>query len=255
MIISIIQPVYLPWLGYFEQMAYADHFVFMDDVQYTRHDWRNRNRIKTTTGPIWLTVPVKAHPRTALISAIEISYDSPWPTKHLRSIEQNYGKCAYFRPLFDDLSSELEKRPAKLLELDRSLTLLLARYLDVRAPTSLSSQVARGQSAGESKPGDVDKNDRIIEICRHHGATLLYDGAKAAEFIDVDLFRRTGIEVVFQDYRHPVYRQAFGDFISHQSAIDLIMNTGREAGEILRSSPVPERIREMRRESGSRAGH
>lgn len=254
MIISIIQPVYMPWLGYFEQMAYADHFVFLDDVQYTRHDWRNRNRIKTVSGPIWLTAPVKAHDRSAMISEIEISYDAEWPTKHLRSIELNYGKCAHFRPLFDDLACELEKKTARLLDLDCLLTRLLARYLDIHTPSSLSSEVPRGTSPADSADASADRNGRIIEICVQYGATLLYDGAKAAEFIDLDRFHRAGIEVVFQDYQHPVYRQAFGGFISHQSAVDLIMNTGPQAPEILRSSPVPARIHDLRLIAKSLAG-
>ena len=102
-VIAILQPVYLPWLGYFEQMAVADHFVFMDDVQYTRHDWRNRNRIKTAAGSIWLTVPVRKHPRDALIRDVEINYSENWPRKHLRSIEISYRKCPYFEPLFREL--------------------------------------------------------------------------------------------------------------------------------------------------------
>ena len=232
-VISILQPVYLPWLGYFEQAALADHFVFMDDVQYTRKDWRNRNRIKTASGSIWLTVPVKKHPLGARINEIEINYAQDWIHRHLRSLELNYGKTPHFQPLFSVLAEELGRRPVHLWELDCRLIERMASFLDIDTPTSRSSAVPyTPESIG-------DKNQRIIDLCRHHGAGILYDGAKAADFIDVTRFREAGIEVIFQSYVHPCYPQLHGEFLSHQSALDLIMNTGPEAGAILRSSPRP----------------
>ncbi len=239
-IIAILQPVYLPWLGYFEQMAMADRFIFMDDVQYTRRDWRNRNRIKTSSDSIWLTVPVKKHPRHAQIRDIEINYQQDWRRRHLRSIEVSYCKCPHFEPLFSELKRELEAAPTQLLALNCRLTRLLCPYFDISTPTSFSSEVPRAE---EDHGGEHDKNQRIIDICRHFGADLLYDGAKAADFIDIDRFRQSGIEVVFQNYQHPTYQQAFGEFLTHQSAIDLVMNTGPEAPAILRSSPRPESLR------------
>ena len=233
-IIAILQPVYLPWLGYFEQMALADHFVFLDDVQYTRHDWRNRNRIKCASGPMWLTVPVMKHQRSALINEILINDAQNWRRKQLRSIEFNYEKCGYFRPFFDELKHLLLQPVRHLFELDIRLISLLGRYLEIATPTSASSAVEKG-------PGSSgDKNQRIIELCRYHRAEILYDGASAAAFIDTDRFRKAGIDVVFQAYEHPVYEQPHGDFVSHLSAIDLIMSKGPKAPQILRSSPSPD---------------
>lgn len=232
-IIAILQPMYLPWLGYFEQMAIADLFVFMDDVQYTKKDWRNRNRIKTANGPCWLTVPVRKHSRNALIRDIEINDREPWARRHLRSIDFSYRKRPGFEPLYNDLSAALSTEPRstpeKLWELDCRLIALLARYLEVETPTAFSSAVPRGVMP-------EDKNGRILEICQAFDADLLYDGASAASFIDVQRFQREGVEVIFQDYEHPVYPQAFGEFISHMSALDLIMNTGSEAPKIFRST-------------------
>ncbi len=239
-IIAILQPVYLPYMGYFEQMAVAERFVFMDDVQYTRRDWRNRNRIKTATGSIWLTVPVRQHSRQTQIRDIEINYRQDWRRRHLRSIEVSYCKCPHFQPLYGELKRELEAAPTMLWDLDCRLIELLCSYLDIKPRIGFSSEVPR---AAEGAGGEVDKNQRILDICRHFDADLLYDGAKAADFIDVARFRRSGIEVVFQNYRHPTYRQAFGEFLPYQSVIDLIMNTGPDAPEILRSSPLPEALR------------
>ncbi len=226
--IGILQPVYLPWLGYFEQMAYADHFVFLDDVQYTHQDWRNRNRIKTATGSIWLSVPIRRRSHRTPLCDIEINTEHGWQRRHLRSIEQSYSKCPHFQPLFDELADEIRQPPTRLVDLDCRLIGLLCKYLEIDTPTSFASQVPQA-------PGD--KNQRLIDLCRHHGAELFYEGARGRDYIDVERFHRAGIDVIFQSYRHPVYRQAFGEFLSHQSAIDLIMNTGPEAPAILRGSP------------------
>lgn len=242
-IIAILQPVYLPWLGYFEQIARADHFVFLDDVQYTRQDWRNRNRIKTATGSIWLTVPIRRRSLKTLIRDVEINAEQDWPRRHLRSIEQSYSKCPHFQPFFGDVTGELRQPPRLLADLDCRLIRLVCRYLEINTPTSFSSEVPRTPRplCGASQASEIpDRNQRLIDICEHLGAQGFYEGSKGRSYIDTDRFRRAGIEVVFQSFQHPSYRQAFGRFLPYQSAIDLIMNAGPEAPAIVRSSPLPE---------------
>lgn len=236
--IGILQPMYLPWLGYFEQMAVVDRFVFLDDVQYTRQDWRNRNRIKTATGSIWLTVPVKKHRLGTRIRDIEINHEHHWQRRHLRSIEQNYGKCPFFQPLFGELESELDACPDRLAELDCRLIALLCRFLEIETETFLASELAESAGSGAA-PGvqaREDPNQRLIDLCLRLGGSRFYEGARGADYIDVERFRQAGVEVVFQDYQHPTYPQPFGEFLPYQSAIDLVMNTGPEAPAILRSS-------------------
>lgn len=235
----------MPWLGYFEQMAYADHFVFYDDVQYTRQDWRNRNRILTKSGPIWLTVPVVRTGLKTLINEVRINNSTNWAAKHLKSIVMNYSKASYFNVLIDDVCRVLSKKWDKLLDLDVELTKILARHFDIVTPTSFSSEVPRDpesyakQYGRDSSIKEFERNMRVIEVCRHHEANVFYEGARGADYIDTDLFRQFGIEVVFQDYRHAVYPQFNKVFHSHISAIDLLMNTGPRAREILLSSPSP----------------
>jgi hypothetical protein len=226
--IAILQPSYLAWLGAFEQMAYVDHFVYYNDVQYTKGDWRNRNRIKTQAGATWLTVPVKKAPHDTLISEIEIAYQEAWPEKHLRKIDAAYRKAPYFEPFFSRLSEVLLRRCGLLQDLNRAVTELCASFLEVDTPTSWSSDLGLRETG---------KNERLLAICRALGADLLYDGAAAAEFIRLDYFAGEGVRVVFQEYAHPVYRQQWGEFVSHLSAIDLIMNMGPDAPRLLRSSP------------------
>ena len=203
--IAILQPVYLPWLGYFEQMAYVDQFLFLDDVQYTKHDWRNRNRIKTVSGPIWLTVPVRKHPQRTPINAIRIDYAQDWVKRHLRSIEVHYCTRPYFQPLFSEIAAVLLERPGRLVDLSTTLIAVLCSYLGIYVPTAFSSELPgrRAVQNGTSKPVH-DRDQRLIDICHCFGADLLYNGKKAVQYLDVERLRGAGIEVVFQDYQHPV---------------------------------------------------
>jgi WbqC-like protein family len=243
--IGILQPVYLPWLGYFEQLALADHFVFLDDVQYTRQDWRNRNRILTKSGPIWLNVPVSTAGLGTPINEVTIDYSKNWQKKHVRSIWQHYHNAPHFQPIFDEISSAISSNGNMLLQLDVELTLILAKHLNVETETSFASDIpVRTEFYDEhrtSAPKDriFRRNMRLIEICLHHEANLFYEGAKGSDYIDIALFGEYGIEVVFQDYRHMDYPQCTNIFYSHMSAIDLIMNVGPDAQQILLSSPVP----------------
>lgn len=232
-ILGILQPCYLPWLGFFEQMAMVDHFVLLDDVQYTRQDWRNRNRIKTSSGVIWLTVPIQRRSHKALLNEIMINDETRWQRRHLRSIAQSYSKCPFFQPLYADLEREIAGSRGSLVDLDCRLIRLLAGYLDIDVSLSFASEVPKLAEG---------RNERIRELLRAHRAICFYEGASGRDYLDVELLNRAGIGVVFQDYRHPVYRQVHGDFVSHLSAIDLIMNTGPEAPAILRSSPLPYRL-------------
>ncbi len=238
--------MYLPWIGFFEQIASVDHFVLMDDVQYTRRDWRNRNRIKTANGVIWLTVPVRHPGLNALINEVEIDYQRDWVRRHLRSIEVSYQRRPYFQPLFDEIGEILRQRHARLVDLNRQLICLLMKHLDIHTPLSYSSAIPRDDARDCRDPDS--RNGRILEICRHVGASVLYDGKKAADFIDLPRFRRAGVEVVFQDYQPRPYPQAFGEFVPSLSAIDLIMNVGGEAGAIMRDASAPNPL--LRRRGG-----
>ena len=228
--LAILQPGYLPWLGFFEQMARTDLFVYYNDVQYTRKDWRNRNRVKTTGGATWLTVPVRKTPRDTPINHVEVCYRDPWPDKHLRTIELAYKKARHFQPFFSQLTAVLTRRFALLQELNAALVDLCRSFLDISTPIAWSSDLHI----------DVrDKNDRILKICQSHGADLLYDGKSSRTFLDTEFFARHGVRVMFQHYRHTPYRQLWRDFVPFLSAVDLIMNTGPRAKEILLQSSAP----------------
>lgn len=228
--IAILQPGYIPWLGFFEQMAYADIFVYMDDVQYTRKDWRSRNQIKVNGKGHWLSVPVKKMPLETKLGDIEISYDEPWQQKHISSIRLAYCNTPYFQPLFDEIVVEIEAAHQYLWQLDVALVRVMAKHFAIQTPIAYSSSAPRITA---------DKNGRIVEICKYFDAHCLYDGKAAADFIDTSLFEDNGVKVIFQDYKHPVYTQGTGDFVPYMSALDLLFHTGKTARDVLLSSPHP----------------
>ena len=225
--IGILQPCFLPWIGYFEQMDRVDHFVFQDDAQYTTRDWRNRNRILARGGPIWLTVPVRKASLATPICDIEISYEADWQTKHLRSLTMHYARAPGFAAIYKLLEAAYGRRPAYLADLTIELTMGLAGHLGICVETSRSSRTPRTESG--------DLNARLIRLATAQGATSVYFGASSEHYIDCARFAAAGIKVVFQEYDHPHYAQPRAEFQSHMSAIDLLMAHPDRARDIMLS--------------------
>lgn len=222
--VVILQPSYLPWLGYFEQLVYADVFVFYDDVQYDKHGWRNRNRIKTPQGPQWLTVPVLTRGRTGeTIHAARIDNRGPWARKHLAALQTYYARAPFFQLLRAELELELLRGWESLAELDEALIRGLNRLLGIATPLYRASEL--GIQGGQT--------ERLVRICQHFEADRYFTGGAARCYLDTAQFERAGIAVEFQEYRHPVYRQLHGDFLSHLSVVDLIANEGATSLPIL----------------------
>ena len=224
--IAILQPGYLPWLGFFDQEMSVDKFILYDDVQYDRRGWRNRNRLKTPDGPVWLTVPVEQKGRLdQIIRDVKIDNERPWRKKHIGTVEGFYKKAPYFDSLFDGYREIIESGHEYLWQLDFDLINWMNRSMGIDTPIVLSSDLAV----------DGAKSDRLLAICRHLGADEYFSGAAARHYLDVGLFRDAGIEVYYQEYVHPVYPQLHGKFISHMSALDLMMIALPEASRIIES--------------------
>jgi len=229
--IAIIQPSFLPWLGYYEQMALVDIFVHFDDVQFTRKDWRNRNRLKTPRGTRVVTAPVQKHEYAQTpINKVRIVNAQPWRRKLLRQIRFWYERAQYFQEYFPAIEKVLETEFEFLVDLNYALNNVVRNILGINTPQYLSSRI----------PNKSDnRNTTIIDICRHHGANLLYDGQSARNFIDLEMFNRHGIQVIFQEYHYKPYPQLWGPFESHLSVLDLLLNCGTSSKDILLSSPAP----------------
>ncbi|UCG77524.1 MAG: WbqC family protein [Nitrospirota bacterium] len=236
--IAIIQPGYLPWLGYFEQIIRSDVFVYLDDVQFTKSDWRNRNRIKTKDGVQWLTVPVVSDFGKHINQTV-IADRSKWQRKHLQALRTWYNKARYFEDYFDEVGALISKQWKYISDLDIGLTdwIIDKLSLDVKVHISSDLQVK-----------EVDKQLRIIEICNRLGCDHFYEGKKGMDYIDTSLFDRNGITVEFQDYAHPVYDQLWAKeqgFISHLSVIDLLLNHGKESADIIALRRIVDKVSQI----------
>ncbi len=218
--IGILQPGYLPWLGFFEQMSRVDTFVLYDDVQYDKQGWRNRNKIKSAHGSQWLTVPVLTKGRrTQLINQAKVNSTAKWSTKHLKSLETNYRKADFFDSSFPEIQF-LEKKWNYLLDLNLSLIFFLTDYLGIKSKIILSS------SLNKKLPKDSSPESRLIEICRLVGGNSLYEGSAGQNYIDSKTFEEAEVGLTYQDYKHPVYKQLYGSFTPYLLVLDALTYAG-----------------------------
>jgi hypothetical protein len=224
----VLQPGYLPWLGYFDQLRRADVFAHYDDVQFDKHGWRNRNRIKTPTGPLWLTVPVRHHGQNKpKVNEIAIDGTSNWAKKHVASVKQYYARAPFVQRYLPELEELLHRPWPNLAELDIAIITVMAQWLHLTPPVVRTSELGIGGVQSE----------RLIALCQHFGANCYLSGDAASDYLDVALFARHGIEVVWQQYQHPVYEQQHGEFVPYLSAIDLLFNCGDDSARILQGAP------------------
>jgi WbqC-like protein len=223
--VVILQPSYLPWLGYFDQMCKSDVFVIYDDVQYDKNSWRNRNRIKTPQGWQWLTVPVLLKGRNFPLNRdVEINADLPWQSKHLKSIVQNYRQARFFTEFIGTLEGVLTREWKFLFELNIELLYRLKKQLGLETEIHMASEL---------KIGRAGKTERLIEICRYFGADSFLEGDAGKNYIDESLFSNARIRLEYHQYQHPVYQQLHGDFIPYLSVVDLLFNHGSDSKPIL----------------------
>jgi hypothetical protein len=225
----VLQPGYLPWLGFFDQMRRSDVFVYYDDVQFDKHGWRNRNRIRTPDGPLWLTVPVLHHGKgQPLISETRIAAASDWPRKHVGTLRQYYAKAPFLKRYLPELEELLHRPWTHIVDLDIAVVDLMAGWLKLTPQTTRSSLLGIGGAQSE----------RLVNLCLHFGADRYLSGRAARDYLDVAQFEKRGIEVAWQDYQHPVYPQQGEPFVPYLSAIDLLLNCGDDSASILKSEQI-----------------
>jgi len=224
--IGIMQPTYLPWLGYFELIVKSDIFVLLDDVQFKKKSWQQRNRIKGVNGELWLTVPVlHKGMRFQKIEEALINNSTDWARKHQKSIESSYGKSPFFNEVIPEIRSLYERKWEKLVDLNVALIEFFMQRLRIQTPILRSSTLEIASTG----------NLKILDICRGLDGAELYDTAGADVFIDAALFVEAGIRVTYQSYVHPVYSQLHGSFVPFLSIVDLLFNMGPRSLEIVRS--------------------
>lgn len=224
MILSIHQPNFIPWLGFFHKVLLSDIFILLDDVQFEKNSFTNRNKVKIANGYCWLTVPVKLSGKFGVkICEVEIARQQPWRKKHLSTILFNYKKAPYFY-LYESFFSEMyEKNWSSLAELNIFVLENLFQFLDISTKIVLSSSLVI-----EGK-----KNDLVLNICKKFNADIYVSGMLGKNYLVDDNFLSTGIQIYYQDYQHPIYPQLHQDFQPNLSIIDLLCNCGPESKSII----------------------
>lgn len=232
-ILTAHQPLYIPWLGFFQKVSMSDVFCLWDDVQFSPNDYIHRNRIKSPNGPIWLTVPVhtKDH-REKTINDMCIDNSQNWRRVHWNSLMVAYGnKGPYFESYNNFFEQVYKKDWEKLADLDEYILTYLLKELGISVTFLKASEQ---QFEGK-------KSDRVLDMCIKLGADLYIFGEMGEDYADRDLFSDKGIKILFQNYKHPEYPQLYGDFISHLSVLDLLFCFGEKSYDILtRKNPKKE---------------
>lgn len=228
--VAILQSCYIPWKGYFDMISAVDEFILYDDMQFTRRDWRNRNKIKTPNGPLWLTVPVQVKGKF-FQSIRETQIDgTEWADTHWKTITQNYKRAPYF----DQVTAMIEPAYRRdqphthLSELNRELTEIICKELGIETKLSWSWDY-------NIVPG---KTERLVDLCLQAGATRYISGPAAKDYIVDTLFEEAGIELEYFSYAgYPEYPQLWGGFEHAVTILDLLFNCGPEASQFMRYVP------------------
>jgi WbqC-like protein family len=225
--IAISQSNYIPWKGYFDSINSVDEFVLYDDMQYTRRDWRNRNKIKTKDGLQWLTIPVEVKGKYfQKINETKIS-DPKWGQDHWNSILHNYKKA----PFFNEYKSVFE--PLYLNNNEENLSKV--NYLFIKAVCDILGIKTKLIWSSEFDLLE-DRNERLVDICKQRDATDYYSGPAAKFYMDESLFNKNNINVHYFDYSgYPIYNQLHGEFENAVSMLDLLFNEGPRTTEFMKS--------------------
>ncbi len=221
MILAAHQPQFMPWLGYFDKMRASDVFVLLDSVQYKKNEWQNRNKILTPQGPRWLTVPV-VHEFGEKITEVRINDEAAWKPKHLKTLAQSYSKADFFSSLMPELEKFYGVDYCHLSEIAIASVRFLAGRLRLVKQCPLLSE----------NPVEGSATQRLVSLCRRFQADTYLAGSGGKDYMDMPLFEKAGIRVVFQEYKHPSYNQFSRDFTPCLSALDLMFHAGDKAFEI-----------------------
>jgi hypothetical protein len=222
MIICGHQPEYLPYLGLVYKALKCDKFIFVDHVQYKHKNFQNRNQIRTANGAAYLTVPISGHHRIPITDII-IDNNQDWRKAHLNAIRSAYGNTKFLDRYFHFFEKTYSMDWEKLVDLDIHITKFIFQQFGVTA------QLFRSSEYNLNKP----KTELLIELCKTFKGDTYLQGAGGKDYIDEDIIKKADINLMFSDFKHPVYRQKFEPFIENMSAIDLLFNYGPEAKDIL----------------------
>jgi hypothetical protein len=234
---AIMQPTYLPWIGYFDLVDSVNTFVFLDDAQVLKRSWGVRNRILAQNGETFLTVPLAGHKHGEGSAFVDTRIDphQQWAKTHLATVRHAYAKAPHFAEVFADLEALLLKDHPTIGALNEAFIRAIAQRIGIATPSLQSSQLHGTEGR---------KDQRLLSICRAIGADTYVAAPGSAAYIEQDreggAFAGSGIAIVYHNFAHPVYPQRQDGFVSHMSIVDLLMNCGyASALEIIRSGRRP----------------
>lgn len=220
--VAILQSNYIPWKGYFDLIRSVDEFILYDEVQYTRRDWRNRNKIKTADGTQWLTIPVEVKGKYFQKINETLISDSSWIKNHWTRICSSYSKTPYFkefRPYFENLFSGCDSNLLSIV--NERLILGICELLGIKTKITKSTCYPTETN---------DPSERLLKICIQAGANIYVSGPAAKDYLDVNVFENNGVKVRWMDYSgYPEYPQLYPPFDHYVSILDLIFNVGPNA--------------------------
>ena len=223
--VGIIQSNYIPWRGYFDFIDDVDLFIFHDDLQYTKGDWRNRNKIKTEGRTRWVTVPVKYGSKELLICNTPIDYSQAWTKKHINQFKTWYSRTPFFESYSHEFFYIMQKKHDTISGLNIDLCHWIMKKIEIDTPTRLSSEL---QPQGS-------KTERLIDLLKKVKAKTYLSGPSAKGYLDENLFRKHGISLDYKTYDYAPYPQLWGDFVGEVTVLDLLFNLGPNARQYLKS--------------------
>jgi hypothetical protein len=222
MILSANQPQYLPYLGFWHKLLNSDIHVILDDVKFTRGFFINRNKIKTSKGWEWLTIPIKR--ANCKISELKTA-NCIWRTKHLKSLEANYGSAQYFDNYIEYFKEFYSKNLENISKIDITLIKDMSKMFNIKTKIMMSSDI---NVAGNS-------TERLVNLCMVLKCDTYLSGAGGKNYMDESLFNSFGIKLIYQNFKHPSYNQLFGEFIPNLSIVDALFNCGKDVINLIKN--------------------
>ncbi|MDF0605559.1 WbqC family protein [Neisseriaceae bacterium TC5R-5] len=217
--VAILQSNYIPWKGYFDMIAAVDEFILYDDMQYTKNDWRNRNKIKTPQGLSWITVPV-GQDIGRRVRDVNLS-DDKWQSKHWKSLVGNYRRASHYEEVATLLEPlYLATHHTHLSQLNRSFIEVVCQYLGIKTVITNSWDYTLLDG----------KTERLVDLCKQAGGTEYISGPSAKDYVEERIFTDMGVTLTWFDYAgYPKYPQLWGEFTHGVTILDLLFNCGKDA--------------------------
>jgi hypothetical protein len=231
--ISINQPAYLPWLGYFERIAVSDLHIVLDHVQFEKNSFTNRNKVRTKDDATWLTVPLATKGRFGdlAIHRLEFAPNDPWQKKHWATLKMTYARAPFFREYAPAYEALYARTWTGFMPMVRALLEQQLRDFVITTPLLFSSDLAV----------EGTKSELVLNLCRAVRADVYLSGAMGRDYLDEASFTAAGLAVEYQDYAHPSYAQAWPGFVPYMCALDLLFNHGPASREILLNATAAHR--------------